>query len=105
MKRLKVDQRARVEKLAIDEGTTCEGCGRARLRCGEEALRTHDHGLMVYVWCANDVHPRGAYQYFTIPWGEHRHLEASLMHPSAWKECSRKLVCFAPLIGSSCWRC
>jgi hypothetical protein len=25
---------------------------------------------MVYLWCANDVHPRGAYQYFTIPAGE-----------------------------------
>jgi hypothetical protein len=44
--------------------------GRARLRCGEEARRTHDDGLMVYLWCANDVHPRGAYQYFTIPAGE-----------------------------------
>jgi hypothetical protein len=26
--------------------------------------------LTVYLWCANDVHPRGAYQYFTIPPGE-----------------------------------
>ena len=67
MKRLTVDQRAHIEKLATEEGTTCESCGRARLRCGEEALRTHDRGLMVYLWCANDVHPRGAYQYFTIP--------------------------------------
>jgi hypothetical protein len=25
---------------------------------------------MVYLWCADDVHPRGAYQYFTIPPGE-----------------------------------
>ena len=32
--------------------------------------RTYDQGLMVYLWCANDVHPRGAYQYFTIPAGE-----------------------------------
>ena len=70
MKRLTEGQRARVEKLATDEGTTCEGCGCARLRCGEEALRTHDHGLMGCLWCANDVHPRGAYQYFTIPAGE-----------------------------------
>jgi hypothetical protein len=59
MKRLTEGQRSRVEKLATDEGTTCEGYGCARLRCGEEALRTHDHGLMVYLWCANDVHPRG----------------------------------------------
>jgi hypothetical protein len=58
---------ARVEKLATEDGTTCEVCGCARLRCGEEARRTHDHGLMVYLWCPNDVHPRGAYQYFTIP--------------------------------------
>jgi hypothetical protein len=70
MKRLTEVQGARVEKLATDEGTTCEGCGCARLRCGEEAPRTHDHGLMVYLWCANEVHPRGAYQYFTIPAGE-----------------------------------
>src|SRR5215210_2428227 len=69
MKRLTEGQRALVEKLATDEGTTCEGCGCARLRCGEEALRTHNHGLMVYLWCANDVPPRGAYQYFTIPLG------------------------------------
>ena len=60
----------RIEKLARDEGTTREGCGSVRLRCGEEARRTHDHGLMVYLWCASDVHPRGAYQYFTIPVGE-----------------------------------
>ena len=59
MQRLTEDQRASVEKLARDEGTTCEGCGRGRLRCGEEARRTHDDGLMVYLWCANDVHPRG----------------------------------------------
>ncbi len=70
MQRLTEDQRASVEKLAREEGTTCEGCGRGRLRCGEEARRTHDDGLMVYLWCANDVHPRGAYQYFTIPAGE-----------------------------------
>ena len=70
MQRLMEDQRASVEKLAREEGTTCEGCGRGRLRCGEEARRTHDDGLMVYLWCANDVHPRGAYQYFTIPAGE-----------------------------------
>ena len=70
MQRLTEDQRTRVEQLARDEGTTCEGCGRARLRCGEEARRTHDHGLMVYLWCANDVHSRGAYQYFTIPAGK-----------------------------------
>jgi hypothetical protein len=25
---------------------------------------------MVYLWCANEVHPQGAYQYFTIPAGE-----------------------------------
>jgi hypothetical protein len=67
MQRLTEVQRARVEKLAADEGTTCEDCGCAGLRCGEQARRTHDHGLMVYLWCANDVHPRGAYQYFTIP--------------------------------------
>jgi hypothetical protein len=59
VQRLTEDQRARVEKLARDEGTTCEGCGCARLRCGEEARRTHDHGLMVYLCCANEVHPRG----------------------------------------------
>jgi hypothetical protein len=70
MQRLTEDQRARVEKLAGDEGMTCEGCGRAGLRCGEEARRTQDHGLMVYLWCTNDVHPRGAYQYFMIPPGE-----------------------------------
>jgi hypothetical protein len=58
MKHLTADQRARVEKLATVEGTTCEGCGCARLRCEEEERRTHDHGLMVYPWCANDVHPR-----------------------------------------------
>jgi hypothetical protein len=70
MQRLTEDQRTRVEKLAREVGTTCEGCGSARLRCGEEARRTHDHGLMVYLWCADYVHPRGAYQYFTIPAGE-----------------------------------
>ena len=70
MQRLTQEQRARVEKLATDGGTICEGCGSARLRCGEEARRTHDQGLMVYLWCAADVHPRGAYQYFTIPPGE-----------------------------------
>ena len=70
MQRLTEDQRARVEKLATEAGTTCEGCGSAQLRCGEEARRTHDHGLTVYLWCPNDVHPRGAYQYFTIPPGE-----------------------------------
>ena len=70
MQRLTEDQRTRVEKLAREVGTTCESCGSARLRCGEEARRTHDHGLMVYLWCADDVHPQGAYQYFTIPAGE-----------------------------------
>ena len=71
MRRLTEDQRARVEELAGEAGTTCEGCGSARLRCGEEARRTHDHGLMVHLCCcAEDVHPRGAYQYFTIPLGE-----------------------------------
>jgi hypothetical protein len=70
MQRLTEDQRTRVEKLAREVGTTCEGCGSARLRCGEEARRTHDHGLMVYLWFTDDVHPRGAYQYFTIPAGE-----------------------------------
>ena len=70
MQRLTEDQRARLEKLATEEGTSCEGCGCARLRCGEQARRTHDHGLMVYLWCANVVHPRGAYQYFTIPPGQ-----------------------------------
>ena len=70
MRRLTYDQRARVEKLAREAGATCEGCGSAQLRCGEEARRTHDRGLMVYLWCANDVHPRGAYQYFTLPSGE-----------------------------------
>ena len=70
MQRLTEDQRASVEKLATEAGTTCEGCGSAQLRCGEEARRTHDHGLMIYLWCPNDVHPRGAYQYFTIPPGE-----------------------------------
>jgi hypothetical protein len=53
--RLAEDQRARVEKLATDEKTTCEGCGCARFRCAEEALRTHDHGLMVCLWCATFV--------------------------------------------------
>ena len=67
MQRLTEDQCARVEELVREAGTTCEGCGSASLRCGEEARRTHDHGLMVYLWCASDVHPRGAYQYFTIP--------------------------------------
>ncbi len=70
MRRLTQDQRARIEELAREAGTRCEGCGSARLRCGEEARRTHDRGLMVYLWCANDVHPRGAYQYFTLPAGE-----------------------------------
>ena len=70
MRRLTEGQRARIEELAREAGTTCEGCGRAGLRCGEEARRTHDRGLMVYLWCANDVHPRGAYQYSTIPAGE-----------------------------------
>lgn len=70
MRRLTEDQRARVEELAKEAGTSCEGCGSASLRCGEEALRTHDRGLMVYLWCANDAHPRGAYQYLTIPAGE-----------------------------------
>src|SRR5215211_6613438 len=100
MKRLTANQRTHIERLATEEGTTCEGCGRARLRCGEEALRTHDHGLMVYLWCANDVHPRGLSIHHD-PRRGHRHLEASLMHPSAWKGCSRKLVSFGPLIGSS----
>ena len=50
MQRLTEDQRARIEKLATEEGTTCEGCGRAGLRCGEEARRTQDHGLLVYLW-------------------------------------------------------
>ncbi len=70
MRRLNEDQRARIEELATEAGTTCEGCGSSRLRCGQEARRTHDQGLMVYLWCANDIHPRGAYQYFTIPPGE-----------------------------------
>jgi hypothetical protein len=70
MQRLTEDQRARVEELAQAAGTRCEGCGSAKLRCGEEAKRTHDQGLMVYLWCADEVHPRGAYQYFTIPAGE-----------------------------------
>jgi hypothetical protein len=70
MKRLTADQRAHIEKLTTEEGTTCESCGCAGLRCGEEGLRTHDRGLMVYLWCANDVHAQGAYQYFTIPAGE-----------------------------------
>ena len=70
MRRLTEGQRVRIEQLAADEGTTCEGCGCAGLRCGEEARPTHDHGLMVYLWCANDVHPRGAYQYFTLPFGQ-----------------------------------
>jgi hypothetical protein len=42
MQRLTEDQRASVEKLATEAGTTCEGCGSAQLRCGEEARRTHD---------------------------------------------------------------
>jgi hypothetical protein len=25
---------------------------------------------MVYLWCAEDVHSRGAYQYFTVPPGK-----------------------------------
>ncbi len=70
MQRLTEDQRARVEKLARDEGTTCEGCGCARLRCGEEARRTHDHGLMVYLCCANEVHPRGGLPILHDPPGE-----------------------------------
>ncbi len=70
MRRLTQDERARIEELAREAGTRCEGCGSARLRCGEEARRTHDRGLMVYLWCANDVHPRGAYQYFTLSSGE-----------------------------------
>jgi hypothetical protein len=57
MQRLTEDQRASVEKLATEAGTTCEGCGSAQLRCGEEARRTHDHGLMVYLWCPNDGEP------------------------------------------------
>jgi hypothetical protein len=57
VQRLTEDQRARIEKLATEEGTTCEGCGRAGLRCGEEARRTQDHGLIVYLWCANEVRP------------------------------------------------
>ncbi len=83
MQRLTEDQRARVEKLARDEGTTCEGCGCARLRCGEEARRTHDHGLMVYLCCANEVHPRGPTNTSRSPWGGHRRLEASFLRPSA----------------------
>ncbi len=70
MQHLTADQRVRIEELAGEAGTTCEGCGCAGLRCGEEARCTHDRGLMVYLWCANDVHPRGAYQYFTIPPGQ-----------------------------------
>ena len=70
MRRLNEDQRARIEELATEAGTTCEGCGSSRLRCGQETRRTYDQGLMVYLWCANDTHPRGAYQYFTIPPGE-----------------------------------
>jgi hypothetical protein len=69
MQRLSEDQRASVEKLATEAGTTCEDCGSAQLRCGEGARRTHDHGLMIYLWCPNAVHPRGAYQYFRIPRG------------------------------------
>jgi hypothetical protein len=49
MQRLTEDQRASIEKLATEAGTTCEGCGSAQLRCGEEARRTHDHGLTVYL--------------------------------------------------------
>ncbi len=45
MRHLTQDQRARVEEVAREAGTTCEGCGSVRLRCGEEARRTHDHGL------------------------------------------------------------
>jgi hypothetical protein len=67
MRGLTEDQRARVEKLATDAGTTCEGCASARLSCGKEARRTHDWGLMVYSCCLEDVHPRKAYQYFTTP--------------------------------------
>jgi hypothetical protein len=51
VQRLTEDQRARIEKLATAEGTACKGCGRAGLRCGEEARRTQDHGLIVYL-CA-----------------------------------------------------
>ncbi len=64
------DQLARLETLATEAGMTCGGGTCAQLRCGEEARRTHDQGLMVHLCCAEDVHPRGAYQYFTIPIGE-----------------------------------
>src|SRR5215213_9394330 len=105
MKRLTEDQGARVEKLATDEGTTCEGCGCARLRCGGGTPhpRSWADGLPMV---RQRSPPSGGLPILHDPRrGEHRHLEASLMHPRAWKGFSRNLVSFAPLIGSSCWRC
>jgi hypothetical protein len=44
MRRLAEEQRARVEELARDEGTTCAGCASARFRLRQEARRPRDHG-------------------------------------------------------------
>jgi hypothetical protein len=85
VQRLTEDQRARVEKLARDEGTTCEGCGCARLRCGEEARRTHDHGLMVYLCCAPTRSTLGEPTNTSrSPLGRTSVLEASFMRPSTY---------------------
>ncbi|MBA4117050.1 MAG: hypothetical protein H0X71_11630 [Rubrobacter sp.] len=37
-------------------------CSLTTVQC-DATRRTHDQGLMVYLWCDEDVHPRGAYQY------------------------------------------
>jgi hypothetical protein len=67
MQRLDVGQRRRIEALARAKGKSCEGCGSAELRCGEDARLTYNHGFMVDLWCDNDAaHPQGAHQYFTI---------------------------------------
>jgi hypothetical protein len=47
MRRLAEEQRARVEELARDEGTTCAGCASARLGCGKRRATPRSQ-LMVY---------------------------------------------------------
>jgi len=56
MRRLAEEQRARVEELARDEGTTCAGCASARLGCGKRRAAPAITVDGLHLWCVKDAH-------------------------------------------------
>jgi hypothetical protein len=81
MQRLTENQRTCIEKLARDEGTTCEGCGSVRLRCGGAPHpRSRVDGLPVV---RKRRPPSGGLPILHDPgWGGHRHLERLAGEPN-----------------------